>query len=256
MPFAAWLIEEISPKTFVELGTHYGASYFTFCQAVAEFKKATKCYAVDLWEGDEHAGFYEQNVYEFVRSYNLEHYQSFSSLLKTKFDDAVHYFAEQSIDLLHIDGFHTYEAVRNDFETWLPKLAPGAVVIFHDTNVRERGFGVWKCWAELQEIYPHNIEFFHSYGLGVLQLNNCPDSQTLDWLKPDYAEKSLLRDYFSALGERQFERQFERQLEHQQKIEIERLRAETIKLSDELKNLHAVRNRNPLRRIARRLLRD
>ena len=88
------------------------------------------------------------------------------------FDEAIVYFSDRSIDLLHIDGMHSYEAVKHDFETWLPKLAPGAIVLIHDTNVREYGFGVWKFWEEIQVWYPLNLDFTHSHGLGVLQLND------------------------------------------------------------------------------------
>jgi len=143
LPFAGWVIQEISPKIFVELGTHSGNSYFSFCQSVVEAGISTKCYAVDSWQGDEHAGQYDEETFAKVNAHHQEHYAGFSRLLRMTFDDAVTYFADESIELLHIDGLHTYEAVHYDFETWLPKLAPGAVVMFHDTNVRERNFGVW-----------------------------------------------------------------------------------------------------------------
>ena len=203
LPFAAWIIREVSPKIFVELGTHYGHSYFAFCQSVAEAELSTQCYAVDTWEGDEHATHYGENVFAKVSAHHQEHYAGFSHLLRMTFDDAVTHFADESIDLLHIDGLHTYEAVRHDFETWLPKLAPGAVVMFHDTNVRERNFGVWKWWEELQKQYPNNIEFSHSYGLGVLQLNNAPDGKQLRWLQSGLPDKQRLIKYFSALGLRE-----------------------------------------------------
>ena len=182
LPFAAWVIQEISPKIFVELGTHSGNSYFSFCQSVFEAGISTKCNAVDTWKGDENAGQYDEEIYVKVNAHHQERYAGFSRLLRMTFDDAVTCFADESIELLHIDGLHTYEAVRHDFETWLPKLAPGAVVMFHDTNVRERDFGVWKLWEELQARYSYNLEFVHSHGLGVLQLNDAPDDKKLEWL--------------------------------------------------------------------------
>lgn len=205
LPFAAWIIKEVAPKIFVELGTHSGNSYFSFCQSVVENKLSTKCYAVDTWQGDEHAGKYSDEVFAKVNAYHQEHYAEFSQLLRMTFDDAVTYFEDESIELLHIDGLHTYEAVRHDFDIWQPKLAPGAVVLFHDTNVRSGDFGVWKLWEELQALYSNHLEFIHSHGLGVLQLNNAPDEKKLHWLQPDSLEKQPLINYFAALGSHQLE---------------------------------------------------
>jgi O-antigen biosynthesis protein len=206
LSFAAWVMKEVSPSIFVELGTHYGHSYFSFCQSVVEFGLVSRCYAVDTWQGDEHAGQYGDEIYAGVNEHNEKNFGQFSQLLRMTFDEAVNYFSGESIGLLHIDGLHTYEAVSHDFETWLPKLAPGAVVMFHDTNVHERNFGVWKLWEELQVRYPNSLEFIHSHGLGVLQLNNFSEINKLRWLQPDYQDRKDLISYFSALGSRQLER--------------------------------------------------
>jgi glycosyltransferase involved in cell wall biosynthesis/uncharacterized coiled-coil protein SlyX len=216
MPFAAWLIHAVNPKIFVELGTHSGNSYFSFCQSVKENNLATKCYAVDTWRGDKHAGLYGDEIFDQVDKHNKAHYAHFSRLLRMAFGDALSYFSDGSIDLLHIDGLHTYDAVKHDFETWLPKLAPSAIVLLHDTNVRENEFGVWKLWEELQERYPDHLEFLHSHGLGVLQLNAPPASEKkFAWLNPGSLEQRQIQDYFSALGGKQLERyEFEQTKRH------------------------------------------
>lgn len=170
IPFASWLVRVGKPRVIVELGTHSGNSYFAICQAVKQYETGSKCYAVDTWQGDAHALSYGVEIYEMVRKHNEEYYASFSTLLRMTFDEALSNFEDASVDLLHIDGLHTYEAVKHDFETWLPKLAPGAIVLFHDTNVRKDDFGVWKYWAELKAQYANGIEFLHSHGLGVLQI--------------------------------------------------------------------------------------
>ena len=92
------------------------------------------------------------------------------------------YFGDKTIDLLHIDGIHSYDVVKHDFETWLPKCAPGALILLHDTNARESDFGVWKLWEELEEHYPLNIEFPHCHGLGVLQLKDVENGSQFSWL--------------------------------------------------------------------------
>ena len=150
-PFAYWLVAALKPKILVELGTHGGGSYFSFCQSVVDNKLDTKTYAIDTWMGEKQAGFYSESLFKKVMDFNIEHFDNFSTLMKMTFDEALNEFDDNSVDLLHIDGFHSYEAVSNDFRTWYPKLSKEAIVLFHDTHEIKPGFGVHQFWDELKK---------------------------------------------------------------------------------------------------------
>lgn len=198
LPFAFFLIELLRPASYVELGVFKGGSYNTFCQAVKEFGTGTKCSGVDTWEGDPHNGVYGSAVYDRLSEYQRQNYGEFSTLLKMPFDDALARFPNGSIDLLHIDGYHTYEAVKHDYESWLPKMSKKGVILFHDTQIRRQDFGVYKLWAEIAPRYP-SLEFEHGCGLGVLAVGPEVSAEFREFLSAA-RRNSFFNSLFAAAG--------------------------------------------------------
>ncbi len=198
-PFASWLIANVRPKRVVELGTHNGYSYFTFCEAVLRLAVPAELFAVDTWQGDDHAGFYGEDIFGLVSRINEEKYKGFSTLLRGRFDEHVNSFPDGGIDLLHIDGRHGLEDVTEDFDSWLPKLAANAIVLFHDTAVHERDFGVWQLWEQLEERYANTFEFAHGNGLGVLAVGSVP-SALRPFFGVDTEQVALIRDFYAERG--------------------------------------------------------
>ena len=162
------LIRAIEPRTIVELGTYKGTSFFSMCQAVKDSGIDTNLHSVDTWRGDKHAGYYGDVIYKKFCLIKNDYYKNLKIKIHRKlFDDACSSFKESSIDILHIDGLHTYEAVKHDYTNWKKKLSKNGIVLFHDTNEKQKGFGVYILWNEVKKEHFY-IEFLHSHGLGVL----------------------------------------------------------------------------------------
>lgn len=181
--FAYDLVRNVEPDVLVELGTFKGTSFYSFSQAVKDANLNTKLFAVDTWEGDPQAGLlYGDKSYHFVVDNMRRFYPKVNArLLRKSFVEASKEFKKNSIDILHIDGLHTYEAVKEDYDTWKDKVKENGIIIFHDIKVAD--FAVWKVWEEAKADNKKGtyIEFEHNHGLGVLFKNECPffsDSET------------------------------------------------------------------------------
>lgn len=201
VPFGMLVVDLVRPGVIVELGTHWGVSFCAFCQAVEALGLTARCSAVDLWTGDSSVGFYGPDVLADLADHRAKHYSDFSDLLQMRFEEAAPRFDDGSIDLLHIDGLHTYEAVKGDFETWLPKMSSRGVMLFHDTAEVAPGFGVKRFWSEVSRGRT-SFEFLHGHGLGVLAVGETVPPGLATFFEAAANDPDTVRKVFSLLGRR------------------------------------------------------
>ncbi len=163
-------IQEWKPKTVVELGVYLGHSLASMAEGCQDAGLNTKLYGVDHFMGDEHAGMFGPEI-EKIATEALSIYPNVTVIKKT-FNEALEDWKQRKdtkIDLLHIDGRHFYEDIKEDFENWSVFVPKGGHIILHDTQVTERNFGIKKYFAELQQTHPEwkFSERTESYGLGI-----------------------------------------------------------------------------------------
>lgn len=198
-PFAFWLMDELRPRSVVELGTHWGFSFFVFAEAVRRLGIEAEVSALDSWEGDDQAGFYGGDVYESVRSVAERDYPGYTQLLRGYFSDSRPLVADRSVDLLHIDGRHGYGDAKEDYELWRSTVREGGIILFHDTAEHDDGFGVWRLWEELAPQHP-SFSFEHGHGLGVLGVGDVHSEGLAALFEADAAMTRDVRSTYGRLG--------------------------------------------------------
>jgi cephalosporin hydroxylase len=163
-------IPKINPKTIVELGVHWGHSLFMMAESCQDHGIGTTLYGIDHWQGDVHAGKFTDEVYETSKECSKLYPNV--KLIKKTFSEAEEDW-DGEIDLLHIDGRHLYEDIKEDFENWVPYVKNGGWVWLHDTQVQERNFGIHKYFKELKKNHPkwEFSERVESKGLGKIRIH-------------------------------------------------------------------------------------
>jgi len=163
-------IPKINPKTIVELGVHWGHSLFMMAESCQDHGINATLYGIDHWQGDEHAGKFSDEVYETAKEC-AKLYDNVK-LIKKTFNEACEDWTKP-IDLLHIDGRHFYEDIQEDFENWAEYVKDGGWVWLHDTQVKDRDFGIYKYFNLLKRNNPtwDFRERFESNGLGIIRIH-------------------------------------------------------------------------------------
>lgn len=111
----------------VEVGSYYGRSSSVLGQVARQTAMELSCVDKFVTSGPE------SDVEAAFKRY-MDRTRVSYQLIPWHSRRASKLFNRQELDLLFIDGDHLYEAVCEDIETWLPKVKPGAHVLFHDYN--------------------------------------------------------------------------------------------------------------------------
>ncbi len=81
---------------------------------------------------------------------------------------------KRELDLLFIDGDHSYEGVKQDFEDYSRLVGHGGLIAFHDILVHgmegDVAYGVCRFWEEIKKNYPYReFHFDKGPGIGVIE---------------------------------------------------------------------------------------
>lgn len=117
--------------TICEIGSYIGASASCFGETLRR-SGSGRIFCIDTWNNEGMAEGIRDTFAEFQR--NTAPYARFIVPVRGFSTDVVGEIAKDSrrIDLLFIDGDHSYEGVKADWESYKSFLVPGSVVVFHD----------------------------------------------------------------------------------------------------------------------------
>jgi hypothetical protein len=157
--FANWLVQTLKPETIVDLGIDYGFSMFSLAES-----NIGQVYGIDSFAGDIHTGIHPDAYDTVIKVINENQYTNIN-IIVGEFDNIAGVW-DKPIDILHIDGLHTYEAVNNDIAVWTKFFRNNnSVMLMHDTI----------SFPEVKQCYDNlplpKFNFTHSAGLGVISPN-------------------------------------------------------------------------------------
>ena len=167
-------VEELRPKVVVEIGTNMGGSLFLFT------KKATHdalIISIDL-PGGLGGGGYPDFRAPFYRSFagpdQTMHLLRLDSHQKDTYEQLLKLLDGKKIDFLFLDGDHSYEGIKMDFDMYSPLVRQGGIIAFHDIkpSLPDNWRQVGLYWEHIKQNYEYS-EFLSNEetwgGIGILK---------------------------------------------------------------------------------------
>jgi predicted O-methyltransferase YrrM len=167
------VVRDLAPKVILEIGSWMGGTLY--CWARVSPSDAVFV-SVDLPGGNFGGGCSEEHARTFqsflkpgqtLRCFRGDsHQRETLTAVRT-------YLAERPVDVLFIDGDHTYDGVKSDYEMYSPLVRPGGLIAFHDIlpHPISRDIEVPRFWQELKAATPVreivDRRAFHQFGCGI-----------------------------------------------------------------------------------------
>ncbi|HTV54706.1 MAG TPA: class I SAM-dependent methyltransferase [Terriglobia bacterium] len=148
-------VASIKPSAALEIGTHRGGTLFLLCRLA---DPRAKIISTDLPHGRFGGGYKRVRIglyRKFADEGQSLHLLRQDSHKQETVGCIKDILCGASLDYLFIDGDHSYEGVRHDFEVYSPLVRRGGLVAFHDIagNGTQWGCGVPRFWSEVKSRY-------------------------------------------------------------------------------------------------------
>ncbi len=170
-------VEKQKPNVIVEIGTANGGTFFMATRIASD---NALIISIDLPGGPFGGGYpsWKKSVYKtFKRKNQKVELIRGNSHLEETYQKLVSILGSSYIDYLFIDGDHTYEGAKKDFELYRELVKPGGLIGFHDIVIhKDSACDVSILWNEIKNQYDYK-EFVvdweqNCFGVGLIKLKN------------------------------------------------------------------------------------
>lgn len=128
------------PEVIVCIGSYRGFSPICFALGLVDNQKGL-CYFIDPGKVD-HYWHDPENVAQLEQMFGL--YGHWRHLRKTSQQVIAEGCIQGPIDMLFIDGDHSYEGVKFDFDHFGRQVRVGGLILLHDSINEGKGFTRWE----------------------------------------------------------------------------------------------------------------
>jgi predicted O-methyltransferase YrrM len=170
----ASMVRRLKPRRLVEIGTAQGGVFWLLCQLSGDDAVLV---SVDLPATERFSGGLKLNVdlLGMKKPGQTVHAVAGNSHDPAIFNQVKALFDGALLDVLFIDGDHSYEGVRQDYEMYRRLVRPGGIIAFHDIiRTAFENCEVDKFWTELTQKRSSNMTEIigrqpsHFGGIGVI----------------------------------------------------------------------------------------
>jgi len=168
------IIKELRPENILEIGTARGGTLFLFSQLSSP---NAHIISIDL-PGGKFGGGYSKHRTSLYKTFVKKNQKIDLLRVDSHADSSIKKLKElignNKLDFLFIDGDHTYDGVKRDFELYSPFVRQGGIIALHDIAIhpKKSGCTVNLFWDEIKKNYKY-LEFIENKnqkwaGIGVL----------------------------------------------------------------------------------------
>lgn len=165
---------ELKCRNILEIGSYFGGNFYVLCKLSDPIGLKIAIDCPDYQNKDVQIKLYSSylRMKTFGENVHVLNTDSHFDETRNRVSDILQ---NQKLDFIFIDGDHSYEGVKKDFEMYSPFINPGGYIAFHDINQIDHPdsnkYGVNRFWKELN--YENKFEFNSKsffMGIGVIKV--------------------------------------------------------------------------------------
>lgn len=130
--------------TIVEIGSYHGKSAVNLAYSVRKHGKSAKIYCVDTWRNENIEFAKDVDVYQHFLD-NTVQFRDDITTLRGRSEEVGAAWDRGPIDVLFVDGDHSFEGVTADIRAWVPRVKTGGLLLFHDSDLEGVRRGINEC---------------------------------------------------------------------------------------------------------------